>query len=487
MTQMKLSVIDEQLTNQIIDEAMQLLADPGVRVHNQDALELLAQAGANVDFESQIARIPEKLVRSSVATAPKEFYLYDLEGKPAIRMGGDSVHFDPGSTAVYILDGQTGEQRAPNTQDFVKYVKLVETLPQIDAQSTAFVCRDVAEEIGDLYRLYIALNYMRKPIITGAFGISTWWVMWEMLMALAGGERELSARPIAVFDICPTPPLLWSDLTCQNLIDCARKGVPSELVSMPLAGATSPVTLAAAVIQHAAESLSGVTIGQLAHPGSPIVWGGAPAAFDMREGTTPMGDVNTWLIDLAYIGVGKSLGLPTHTYMGSSDAKLLDIQAGLESSGGTFLAALSGANMISGAGMVDFLRGQSFEKLVIDAEIIGMAKRLLVGVEVRDQPIAVDLMRKSAHKANFLSQPHTHKWFRKELHIPSDVIDRGSLDAWHKKGDRSAEQRAHERVDALLKSYQPSMLSDQIRHELRAITLRAARQFGMNDLPALPD
>jgi len=137
--------------------------------------------------------------------------------------------------------------------------------------------------------------------------------------------------------------------------------------------------------------------------------------------------------------------------------------------------------------MVDFLRGQSFEKLVIDAEIIGMAKRLLVGLEVRDQPIAVDLMRKSAHKANFLSQPHTHKWFRKELYIPSDVIDRGSLEAWHKKGDRSAEQRAHERVDALLKSYQPSMLSDEIRSELRAITLRAAQQFRMDDLPALPE
>jgi trimethylamine--corrinoid protein Co-methyltransferase len=487
MTPPKFSLLDEGLTSQIIDEAMQLLANPGLRVHNAEALDLLAQAGASVDFEAKIASIPEQLVRSCVATAPKEFFLYDLDGMPVVRYGGNAVHFDPGSTAVYILDGETGEQRAPDTKDFVKYVKLVETLPQLDAQSTAFVCRDVAEEIGDLYRLYLALNYMRKPIITGAFGISTWWVMWEMLCTAAGGEKELASKPLAVFDICPTPPLLWSNLTCQNMIDCARKGVPSELVSMPLAGATSPVTLAAAVIQHAAESLSGIVIGQLAKTGSPIVWGGAPAAFDMREGTTPMGDVNTWLIDLAYVEVGKSLGLPTHTYMGSSDAKLLDIQAGLESAGGTFLSALSGANMISGAGMVDFLRGQSFEKLVIDAEIIGMAKRLLVGLEVRDQPIAVDLMRKSAHKANFLSQPHTHKWFRKELYIPSEVIDRGSLDAWHKKGERSAEQRAHDRVETLLRSYQPTAISPEIRNELRAITLRAAQQYKMDKLPALPD
>jgi trimethylamine--corrinoid protein Co-methyltransferase len=487
MAPLKLSVLDERLVQQILDEALQLLAAPGVRVHNPEALDLLAQAGASVDFEAQIACIPEPLVRSSVSTAPKEFYLYDMEGKPTVHYGGNSVQFDPGSTAVYVLDSDTGEQRAPDTYDFVKFVKLVESLPQIDAQSTAFVCRDVAEEIGDLYRLFIALNYMNKPIITGAFGIKTWWVMWDLLRTVAGGEKELSARPIAVFDICPTPPLLWSNLTCQNLIDCAKKGVPSELVSMPLAGATSPVTLAAAVIQHAAESLSGIVIGQLASTGSPIVWGGAPAAFDMREGTTPMGDVNTWLIDLAYIEVGKSLGLPTHTYMGSSDSKLLDIQAGLESSGGTFLAALSGANMISGAGMVDFLRGQSLEKLVIDAEIIGMAKRLVAGVEARDQPIAVELMRKSAHKANFLSQPHTHRWFRKELYIPSAIIDRGSLDAWHKKGDRSAEQRAHERIETLLNTYTPTKLSPDTRRELRAITLRAAQEYNMEKLPALPE
>jgi trimethylamine--corrinoid protein Co-methyltransferase len=327
---------------------------------------------------------------------------------------------------------------------------------------------------------------MHKPIVTGAFGIDTWWIMWEMLSLVAGGEAELAKKPLAVFDVCPTPPLLWSNLTCQNMIDCARKGVPAELVSMPLAGATSPVTLAAAVVQHAAESLSGVVIGQLAKPGSPIVWGGAPAAFDMREGTTPMGDVNTWLIDMAYIQVGKSLGLPTHTYMGTSDSKVLDIQAGLESSAGTFMAALSGVNMVSGAGMIDFLRSQSLEKLVIDAEIIAMARRLLVGVEARDQPIAMDLMRKSAHQANFLSQPHTHRWFRKELHIPSEIIDRGSLEAWQKKGSRSALQRAAARVESLLKTYPPSPLSEEMKTELRAITTRAAAKHGMDKLPPLP-
>jgi trimethylamine--corrinoid protein Co-methyltransferase len=297
-------MLDKKLLDQIVDEAFGLLIDPGVRVHNEDGLKLLAEAGAHVDFESQIAKIPETVVRKAIDSAPSEFFLYNLAGEPVVRYAGDSVHFDPGSAAINILDSETLEQRQPVTSDFVKFVKLVEMLPQLDAQSTAIICADVPEEIGDLYRLYIALNFMHKPIVTGAFDIGTWWTMKELLEARVGGAQALAEKPIAIFDACPSPPLLWSDITCQNVIDCARSGVPSELVSMPLAGATAPVTVAGAVVQHTAENMSGVTLSQLAQPGAPIVWGGSPAAFDMRKGTTPMGAVGTWMIDCAYAEVG---------------------------------------------------------------------------------------------------------------------------------------------------------------------------------------
>jgi trimethylamine---corrinoid protein Co-methyltransferase len=486
MRRPNLSFLTPEQIQQIIEEAIAVLGDPGVRVQNGSGLKLLAESGAQVDFTHQIAHIPDSLIQDTLQTTPHEFYLYSLDGQPAVRYGGDEIHFDPGSAAVTILDADTGLQRSPDTADYVRFTQLVETLPQYDAQSTAFVCRDVPEGIGDLYRLYLALLFTRKPIVTGAFGIETWWVMWELLCTVAGGEAALADRPLAVFDVCPSPPLLWSDLTCQNLIDCARKKVPAELVSMPLAGATAPVTLAGAVVQHAAESLSGLVIHQLANPGAPLVWGGAPAAFDMREGTPPMGDVNTWLMDCAYIEVGKSLGLPTHTYMGASDAKLLDVQSGFESAGGAFLAALSGANMISGAGMLDYLRCQSFEKLVLDAEVIAMAKRLSKGIEFHDQPIAVDLMRKMGHKAGYLANSHTQRWFRKEFHLPSPVVDRSSWDGWQKKGSKSAVQRATEYIEHLLQSYRPSPLPDDVRQELKDITLRAARHHGMDRLPALP-
>jgi len=482
----KLKLLNDELVKQIINEGFELLMDPGVRVHNEEALKLLAESGARVDFEAQIAYIPEKVVRKALETRPSEFYLYNLDGEQVVHYGGDSVQFDPGSVAITVLDSKTQEQRQPLTEDFVKFVKLVETIPQLDAQSTAMICVDVPEEIGDLYRLYLALNFMRKPIITGAFGKDTWWTMKDMLVTMAGSEKALVEKPTAVFDVCPSPPLLWSDLTCQNMIDCARYGIPSELVSMPLAGATSPVTLAAAVVQHTAECLSGVTISQLAKAGAPIVWGGSPAAFDMREGTTPMGAVGTWMIDCAYTEIGKALGMPTHAYLGMSDAKLVDAQCGLESAGGTLMAALAGVNMVSGAGMMDFESCQSYEKLVIDAEIIGMSKRLIKGIEPRDNPIALTLMRELGHRADYLAQTHTLKWFAEELYIPSAVIDRGTLDGWERKGSKSTWERAKDRVDELLATYQASQISNELRAELRKITTHAAQKFGMDELPPLP-
>ncbi|MBC8503672.1 MAG: trimethylamine methyltransferase family protein [Chloroflexi bacterium] len=482
----KLKLLSDELVEQIINEGFELLLDPGVRVHNDEALKLLAEAGAKVDFDTQIAYIPEKVARQALETRPSEFYLYNLDGEQVVHYGGDSVQFDPGSAAINVLDSETQKQRQPLTEDFVKFVKLVETIPQLDAQSTSMICVDVPEEIGDLYRLYLALNFMRKPIITGAFRKDTWWTMKDMLVAMVGSEKILAEKPIAVFDVCPSPPLLWSDLTCQNMIDCARYGIPSELVSMPLAGATSPVTLAAAVVQHTAECLSGVTICQLANSGAPIVWGGSPAAFDMREGTTPMGAVGTWMIDCAYTQIGKALGMPTHAYLGMTDAKVVDAQCGLESSGGTLMAALAGVNMVSGAGMMDFESCQSFEKLVIDAEIIGMSKRLIKGIEPRDNPIALTLMRELGHRADYLAQPHTLKWFAEELYTPSAVIDRGSLDGWMKKGSKSTLERAKDRVNELLATYQTSPISDELRTELRNITTHAAQKFGMDELPPLP-
>jgi trimethylamine--corrinoid protein Co-methyltransferase len=227
-------------------------------------------------------------------------------------------------------------------------------LPQFAAQSTAMVCNDVPQEIGDWYRLLLVLWYSEKPVVTGAFSADSLHTLLELLVIECGGREALRRQPRAIFDVCPSPPLNWSEFASQNLVDLARAGVPAEIVSMPLAGATAPVPLIGSVVQHAAECISGITIHQLAQPGAPIVWGGAPAIFDMRTGKTPMGAIETAMLDVACAQVGKYLGLPTHAYMVTGDGRLIDAQVEMESGMSTVLGALAGINMISGAGMLDF-------------------------------------------------------------------------------------------------------------------------------------
>ena len=483
--QPKIELLSQELVNRILDEAFQLVMEPGVKVRSPEARQLLAEASAQVDEAHEVVHIPEDVARLALETVPPEFFLYDRAGGPTVQYGGDAVHFDPGSSGVNVLDPETLEHKTSRTPDLVRVIQVAEMLPQYDAQSTAIVCDEVPKAIGDLYRLYLVLLYSTKPIVTGAFSTHTTQLMFDMLAVFAGGREALVEKPLAVFDVCPPPPLLWSEFGAQNLMDLARAGVPAQIVSMPLAGAAAPVTILGSVVQHAAECISGMTIHQLARPGSPIVWGGAPAVFDMRHGTTPMGAIETAMIDAAYAQVGKSLGFPTHAYMGASDAKVVDAQAGLESGVTAVIGALAGIDMISGAGMLDFLACQSPEKLVLDAEAIGMAQRLLAGLQVRTETLATALFEGINFKADFLKQKTTRRLFAKEQYLPSAVIDRGSLRAWQEGGHLDTFARARMRAAELLAAYQRPEISPEQERELREMVERAAREAGMDELPEL--
>jgi trimethylamine--corrinoid protein Co-methyltransferase len=481
--QPKIKLLDDELIERILAEAFELMMNPGVKVQAPAAAELLAAAGARV--EDGIAHVPEDLARKALSTVPHEFFLYDRAGKPAVRYGGDAVHFDPGSSCVHVLDPETLEHKTSQAADLVRLVQVAEMLPQYAAQSTAVVCNDVPKEIGDLYRLFLALLYSDKPIITGAFTTRTTQMMIDLVAADRGGREALKAKPRAVFDVCPSPPLNWSAFGAQNLVDLARAWVPTQMVSMPLAGATAPVTLAGAVVQHAAECISGITIHQLAQPGAPIVWGGAPAIFDMRSGTTPMGAVETAMIDVAYAQVGKHLGLPTHTYLGASDSKVIDAQAGMESGITAVIGALAGINMISGAGMLDFLACQSAEKLVVDAEAIAMSLRLLEGIEARTETLATAMFAQVGLHSDFLKLKETRSLFKQEQHLPSPVIDRGSLRAWQEAGSLDTFVRARARAKELLAAYKRPQLVTEVERALYAIVERETARVGLERLPGV--
>lgn len=481
----KLEFITPDLIGQILDEAFQLMLKPGIKVQYAEARQLLAAAGADVDEAAEVARIPEKLVRAALETVPREFFLHDRRGQPKVQYGGDAVHFDPGSSGVHILDPETGEHRPSETRDLARIVKVTEMLPQYDAQSTAVVCNEVPKEIGDLWRLYVVLMLSEKPIVTGAFSNQNPQTMFDMLALFSGGRDGLAAKPTAIFDVCPSPPLVWSSFGAGNLIQLARAGVPAEIVAMPLAGAGAPVTLLGSIVQHAAECLSGIVIHQLAKPGAPIVWGGAPTIFDMRKGSTPMGAIETAMIDAGYAQVGKSLGLPTHAYLCATDGKSIDAQSGMESGMTALIGALAGINMISGAGMLDFLACHSAEKLTIDAEIIGMVQHMLKGIQVRTEPLAAAMYEGINFKADFLKQKVTRQLFPVEQYLPSPVIDRDSIRGWQDGGSLDAFDRAKIRANDLVAKYQRPESALAHEKELTAMVSALAREAGMDQMPDL--
>ena len=477
-----LEIIDNQKVERILAEAYSVLEKVGVLIENEEAMKLLESAGAKVDRKNRKSSFPLSLIEKCVKSAPNSITIFDRNEQPSMQLAGNNIHFDPGSAALTILDWKTQRQRKPVTQDLINLSRLTHYLGNLAAQSTGLVSSDVPQEIGDRYRLFIALQNSTKPVVTGTFALDAFDSMKTMLIAVRGSAENLRQKPLAIFDCCPSPPLKWSNLTCQNLIDCAKAGIPAELVSMPLTGATSPGTIAGALVQHAAESLSGVVIHQLAHAGSPIIWGGSPAAFDMRHGTTPMGAIETMMIDSAYAKIGKYLGLPTHAYMALSDAKLLDAQAGFETGMGAVIAALSGINVISGPGMLDFESCQSLEKLVIDNEICGMALRLVKGIELREN-FSEDLFGDIYNGEHFLTSPHTVKWLREEFYFPSEVIDRLNYQMWLSVDGKSAGDRAHNKVNQILSQAEAPQLANHIKKELEKIMNQDAKKFGMDKLP----
>ena len=477
----RLELFSLEQVEAVIADALEVLAGVGFEVENAPGRTLLREAGLRESGGRFFAG--EGLVREALATSPSDIVLFDRMGRPALELGGDRVHFDPGSAALWILDPEIRRRRLPSTRDLRHLAWVTEACRHVAGQATALIPGDVPEQVGDRWRLFVALSNSIKPIITGTFRKDAFAVMQEMLVAVRGSTAELAARPLAIFDCCPSPPLKWSDLTCQALLDCAGAGIPAELVSMPLGGATSPVTLREMVVQHCAESLSGVLIHQLAAPGAPIVWGGSPAAFDMRHGTTPMGAIETMMVDVANAQVGKRLGLPTHAYMGMSDAKILDAQTGMESGLGTVLAALAGINLVSGPGMLDFESCQSLEKLVLDDQVCGMALRLVKGISHESAGEAVDLLRQLVALGGFLGHRHTREHFRSEQFLPNAIIERRSYDQWEAAGAHDAADAAARAVQQILDRGNPAPLPDELGRELHALISADARRLGVESLP----
>jgi trimethylamine--corrinoid protein Co-methyltransferase len=476
--------LSSELKEKIVSEARDILCRLGITIHNDHLLNVLSDFGGKVDQKKSHIIFTPGMIDRALETVPSSFPLYDTIGEKIHEFKGDRICFTPASSSLNILDSKEEKVRRPDTHDYVKYAKVISSLENISTQSTAFIPADVPGEISDIYRLYLSLLYCQKPVFTGTFTANGFQVMKELLCTVRGSESLLRQKPMAVFSCCSTSPLKWSDITSQNIVECGEMGIPVELISAPLSGLVAPVTLTGSLVELTVENLSGIVISQLNHPGAPLLYGGAPAIFDVRHETTPMSAIESQMINCASNEIGKYLKVPTQAFVSLSDSKLLDAQAGIEASMGALLAALSGINSIAGAGALDFVNTHSIEKLVLDNELCGNILRMVKGIEPKEDFPSYPRFEELLEEKHLIISDHTRRYLKEEHYIPGKVIDRADLSKWQQQGSQTLMARARQEVDRLVDIYESSILPQEINSELKKIMGIEASKRGMDKLPA---
>ena len=475
-----LNILEPELIGRIVDEAKRVLATHGMEIRGATMRQRLLDAGLPQRPDGRVL-FPRDVVEEAIRVAPSSFRLYDRAGTERADLGDDRVHFIPGSSGLKVLDHRTAEARLAMSQDFAEYIRLGDGLDNIPYLATAFSTSDIEPQVSDAWRLYLCLTNSAKPIVSGAFTEHGVGRMAEMMALFRGGADDLRARPMSIFTITATGNFRYSEDSCQNLIDCVEAGIPVEIVPVTLMGLIAPVTLIGATVFHTIDVLAGVTMAQVVRPGAPVLFGGAPATFHMKIASSPMAAIEALQLDVAYVAVAKSLGLPTQSYMALSDAKTLDAQAGAETFGSALLAALAGVNSVSGPGMLDFLLVFSLPKLVYDDAMCGQVLHFVREVrELGDLPVN-DLIDQLMAEQHLIMAPHTLENWPSELLLPSTLIDRDNREAWLRAGGKAIDERATDEVERRLASYRQLETDPAIDGELQRI-LRS----GLVDQTELP-
>ena len=480
-----LKVLSDDMIRDILTEAKRIMAETGMEIRGPEMKRRLLDAGLKTDSAGKRILFPADVVDKAIETAPGSFTLFNRDGDRYTEIGGNNVHFVPGSSGLKILDHRTGETRLSNSTDFIEYARLCDTLEHVAYLATAFSTnKDIESQVSDAWRLYMTLTTSKKPVVSGAFSEHGVPRMVEMLEMFRSDRADLVAKPMSIFTITATGNFRYGEDSCQNMLDCVEAGIPVEIVPVTLMGLIAPVTLVGCLVFHCVDVLTGITMAQIIRPGAPVLFGGAPATFHMKAASSPMAAIEAQHLNVAYVEIAKSLGLPTQAYMALSDGKFLDAQAGGETFSSALLAAIAGVNSVSGPGMLDFVLTFSLPKLVFDNEVCGQALHFVREIRVLDdlptQNLVDDLMRDD----HLITSPHTLQYWPKELYLTDPVIDRENRETWEKAGRKELYQRACEQVERRLAAYVPVETDVAVDEAMRELV--KSGMLEQTELPELP-
>lgn len=464
---------DRRDLDQIHQATLQVLENAGVAVRAEEGLTILDDAGAEVDFKSKVVRLPRHLVEEALKKTAKSFTLYGRTRKNRVHLESGRVYFTPSGQGMYVNDLETGRFRHSTLQDVERFVRLSDGLENVHLPSRMVCALDVPDNIRHIAETAAEFRNTEKPVLWSDVGRQVVLDDLEVIKAVAGGEEELRKWPLVAYSACPVSPLQHDKGNTEGLIESAKMGIPCNILSLPMAGATGPITLAGNLLTANAEILSGITLLQMIHPGLPVLYGGIPVILDMKTGIPAHGAPENALMSAGTASLGRFYGLPSLARGLSTVAKIPGDQACFEKTLTTVMPLLAGVNVIFGVGLLEYANTFDFIQTVIDDEIASSLLRMLRRVRVDKETLAESLVEEVGIGGSYLGKKHTRDFFFAEDWLPkiSDRLDRKS---WLQSGAKSLADAARERAKQIIEQHRPEPLDRSI--EQRVLEIQKIRQ-----------
>lgn len=458
---------DSQL-DRLHGATLEILEDVGVRFQDSEALQILDNGGASVD--GNLARIPAWRVEWALRAAPKQLTLFDQEGNPAIRLRGRRSYYGNGSDLPYIIDHRTGERRRAVLQDVHEMIQLLEELGHIDFVMSGFLPSDVPVSKAERLQMQAMLRYTNKPIVYVTTDLAQTKDLIAMAEAVAGGAESLRVRPFAACYINITNPLRHNPESIRKLIWLSQKGLPFNYrPSLVTRGISTPLTGAGFLAVNNAAGLAGLVLSQLVREGTPFIRDScAGGTFDMRHmvGQQSAPEIRGFNEDMLHY-----YGLPGFGIGGTAEAKTIDAQAAFEAALTLITSVQAGAHLIHDVGYLDNAATGSLVQLVICHEMIGWIKAYMEPLAVTEETLALDAIRETvARDGDFLSSENTAQHFRDDYY--PELAARCDYRSWVEAGSESLEEKAHARVQAILKQPAEELLDPEQGAAVQAIVDR---------------
>ncbi|MFO8089710.1 MAG: trimethylamine methyltransferase family protein [Desulfatiglandaceae bacterium] len=440
---------DQDITT-IHDTALTILEEVGFTYESglDKVIDLLESAGAPVDRKAFRVRFPRALIEKHIRNAPEKVVLYSRDGKNDLDLGEDRVHLGTGGAAVRIVDLETGQYRSTTLKDLYLLGRLVQKLENIHFFLRPCIPTDIPESAYDVNVFYTCFRATTKHVMAGVNDVEGFRKVLELASMVAGGGEMLAQKPfISIITSFAISPLKLCTQSTTIMQEAVLNKIPVALSCAPMAGSTSPVTMAATLAQIHAEQLAGIALCQIINPGAPVIYGGIPGTANMRNMAYQGGAVECGMMNAAIHQMARHIKVPNYNSSGLTDSKVPDGQAAWEKAITTLLAAMGGSNYVHhAAGMLDSMAGVAYEQFVIDDEIIGMSCKVLKGIDVDPEHLALEVIKDVGPGGNFMIHPHTLKHMRSEYFTGNGVTDKDGLSRWEKQGRMDARERANEIV-----------------------------------------